>query len=174
MKKNILLFLSICMISVTTLAQDQISTSKDNNDINVINKMTNEAEITKVIFKLFDGMRLGDSSMVSSCFYSEVEMFTSFTDKAGNPHLKKGDLSKFLEAIGTPHEEIWDELIWDTDIKVDGNLAQVWTKYAFYVGENFSHCGVDAFLLTKTKEGWKIFHLADTRQREGCIEPRKK
>jgi hypothetical protein len=59
------------------------------------------------------------------------------------------------------------------DIKIDGDFAQAWCDYAFYVGKNFSHCGVDAFQLHKTKEGWKIFHLADTRRRSGCVVPKE-
>ena len=55
---------------------------------------------------------------------------------------------------------------------VDGGIAQVWTDYAFYVGAEFSHCGVDAFHLAKDAFGsWKIMHLMDTRRKEGCIEP---
>jgi hypothetical protein len=44
----------------------------------------------------------------------------------------------------------------------------VWTRYAFYAGEQFSHCGVDAIQLGWTVDGWRIVALADTRRREGC------
>ena len=83
--------------------------------------------------------------------------------------IKKGNLASFLKAIGTPHDQIWDEKIWNTKIEIDGGIAQVWTDYAFYVGTEFSHCGVDAFHLIKDEEkGWKIVHLMDTRRKEGC------
>ena len=49
--------------------------------------------------------------------------------------------------------------------------TDVWAKYAFYAGEQLSHCGVDAFQLVKGAEGGKIFHIADTRRREGCETP---
>ncbi len=130
-----------------------------------------EEQVMKVVLHLFDGMRAGDSSMVRSVFHSQVQMYTSFTDKAGNPMLKKDNVEKFIAAVGSPHDEIWDEPLWDTEIRIDGNLAQVWTKYAFYAGKKFSHCGVDAFHLTRTSDGWKIFHLTDTRQREDCQVP---
>jgi hypothetical protein len=41
-------------------------------------------------------------------------------------------------------------------------------EYRFYVGERFSHCGVDSFHLVRTADGWRIVDLADTRRREGC------
>ncbi|MFM7855462.1 MAG: hypothetical protein ACKO96_26940, partial [Flammeovirgaceae bacterium] len=57
-------------------------------------------------------------------------------------------------------------------MEVDGRFAQVWCDYAFYVGNKFSHCGVDAFHLFKGSDNvWRIFHLVDTRRREGCAVP---
>jgi len=136
----------------------------------LINFKKQETEdVMKVINQLFDGMRLGDSSVVSACFYSEVEMLTTFTDKKGEAHLKKGSAKDFIKAVGTPHDEVWDEELIDTEIKIDDNLAQVWAEYTFYLDDKFSHCGVNAFHLFKTKDGWKIFHLTDTRRKKECV-----
>jgi hypothetical protein len=44
-------------------------------------------------------------------------------------------------------------------------------KFAFFAGEEFSHCGVNSAELVKTSDGWKIMHLADTSQRENCEMP---
>jgi hypothetical protein len=41
-------------------------------------------------------------------------------------------------------------------------------NYKFYVGETFSHCGVNSFQLFKDKEGWKIIYLIDTRRKDPC------
>ena len=77
----------------------------------------------------------------------------------------------WLNYIGAGLEEIHDEPIWDTKIQIDADLASVWTKFAFYLGGKFHHCGVDNFLLHKTDEGWKIFHIVDTNQEIGCNVP---
>jgi len=125
--------------------------------------------IHTVILTLFDGMREADSAKVSSVFHKEVRMYSSFTSKEGELILKEGKLSSFLNAIGTPHDKIWDERIWNTKIQIDGGIAQVWTDYAFYISDDFSHCGVDAFDLVKDSSGnWKIIHLMDTRKKEAC------
>ena len=132
-------------------------------------KAKDSASVHAVILTLFDGMREADSAKVSSVFHKEVKMYSSFTSKEGELMLKEGKLSSFLNAIGTPHDKIWDEKIWNTKISVDGGIAQVWTDYAFYIGDDFSHCGVDAFDLVKDSSGkWKIIHLMDTRKKEGC------
>lgn len=126
-------------------------------------------KVEQLIHKLFDGMREGDSAKVASVFKKEANMYSSFTNEKGEKLIKKGSLASFLKAIGTPHDQIWDEKVWNTKIEIDGGIAQVWTDYAFYIGTEFSHCGVDAFHLIKEREkGWKIIHLMDTRRKENC------
>jgi len=133
-----------------------------------------EAEIRLPIDQLFMGMNKGDSALVHGAFTKKVTLATIFKDKEGNPALRQeSSLDGFLKAVGTAHTEAWSEPIWDLKIQVDGNFAQAWASYAFYLGKQFSHCGVDAFQLFKGADGkWKIFHLADTRQKEGCVVPK--
>jgi hypothetical protein len=158
MKQRKLFFVSLVLLLLPTLIFSQ-----DNSEVN------EHRSVELIIHKLFDGMREGDSAKVASVFSKEVNMYTSYTNQQGEKLIKKGALAPFLIAIGTPHAEIWDEKIWNTSIEIDGEIAQVWTDYAFYVGTEFSHCGVDAFHLIKEgAEGWKIIHLMDTRRKEGC------
>jgi hypothetical protein len=129
-------------------------------------------EILIPINDLFRGMNTGDSALVHSTFVSAPVMTTVVKNKEGLPEMRTSSLKKFLEAVGTPHDIKWSEPIWDVKIQMDGNLAQVWAKYAFYLGKEFSHCGVDAFQLFKGNDGkWRIFSLADTRQKDGCNVP---
>ena len=76
-----------------------------------------------------------------------------------------------LRVIGQPRDRIFDEKIRGLEIRVDDNLALAWMEYAFFLGEEFSHCGVDLFQLVRTTEGWRIIGLADTRRREPCPPP---
>jgi hypothetical protein len=143
--------------------------------LSALGQSTEEKNVLEPISNLFKGMNLGDSALVHSAFASTINMATVYKDKNGNPAIRhEASMEKFLNAVGTPHAEKWSEPIWDTEIQIDGNLAQVWTKYAFYLGNKFSHCGVDAFQLFKNTDGkWKIFSLADTRQKEQCEIPEK-
>jgi len=133
-----------------------------------------EAAVTAVIRKLFTGMLKGDSAMVHEAFARNVTMATAHRDKTNQPVLKQeSSIRDFLKQVGTPHTEAYREEIWNIEVQIDGDLAQVWCDYAFYVGSTFSHCGVDAFQLHKGKDGWRIFHLADTRRKEPCAMPTK-
>ncbi len=124
------------------------------------------------ITTLFTGMNLGDSAMVHRAFTDDATMASIGKDKTGIVTLRReSSVAGFLKAVGSPHQEPWSEPIWDARVEVDGDLAQVWTRYAFYLGKNFKHCGVDAFQLVKQQGTWKIFHLADTRQTVDCNVP---
>lgn len=128
-----------------------------------------EQEVYDVIVRMFDGMRAGDSSMVHSVFSDDLRMFSNFKDKEGNLQTQEGSMMRFLQAVGTPHDEVWDEQIWNTEVRVELGVASVWTEYAFYRGDNFSHCGIDAFQLIKDKDGdWKILQIIDTRRTNDC------
>jgi hypothetical protein len=136
---------------------------------------TADQEVMAVVVRLFDGMRKGDSAMVRSTFDAGARMATAMIRPTGETTYRydADGVDGFAKAVGTPHDQPWDEKLWDVKVLVDRNLATVWTKYAFFLGPTFSHCGVDTFTLAKGAEGWKIIFLADTRQREGCALPEK-
>jgi hypothetical protein len=116
-------------------------------------------------------MRAGDSSMVRSVFHPQVRMITAAT-REGRPVTRiETSADGFVRVIGTPRPQPLDERIWNERVEIDGPLASVWVDYALYIGERFSHCGIDHFLLVKNEAGeWKILELADTRRTEGCSQ----
>jgi hypothetical protein len=128
------------------------------------------AEVEAVITRLFDGMRAADSAVVRSVFHPEARLATVGA-RAGEPVLHVEGLDAFLGAVGSPRADVWDERIWDLEVRVDGNLASAWMSYAFFVGERFSHCGVNAVQLFRGPAGWRIFQITDTRRREPCGVP---
>ncbi|HUP19328.1 MAG TPA: nuclear transport factor 2 family protein [Gemmatimonadota bacterium] len=129
---------------------------------------TEEDAVRAVVDGLFDAMRAGDSLAVRALFHPQARLITAGM-REGVPTLRAEDsVDGFVEAVGTPHDEVWDERIDDVKIRVDGPLASAWLDYGFFLGETFSHCGVDAFLLFRAPEGWQIVSIADTRRREGC------
>lgn len=131
----------------------------------------NEPDAVKaVINHLFDGMRESDSSKVAAAFTGDAVMQTIGQNQEGEAIINTGNLDGFLHAVGSPKEELWDEKISSYNVNIDGNLASVWTPYQFYRSGEFSHCGVNSFQLIKKEEGWKIFHIVDTRRQDDCVE----
>lgn len=148
-KRNIL-----CLLSILALSQAAVAQSEEEN-------------VKRVVEQLFDGMREADSSLVSAVFATDVRMLT-IVERGGKTSLREGAVADFLQAVGTPHDEVWDEHILDYEIRIDDQLATVWAPYRFYLGNRFSHCGVNAFQLYKSAEGWKIIQITDTRWKEPC------
>ena len=127
-----------------------------------------EQEVIKVIQQLFDGMRQIDSVAIRSTFHPSARLQTTFINKAGNPIIKSESVDEFIKIVGTPHQEMYNERILDYIIQIDANLATAWTPYQFYVSKKFSHCGVNAFQMFKTPDGWRIIQITDTRRKTNC------
>ncbi|MTI88097.1 MAG: nuclear transport factor 2 family protein [Balneolaceae bacterium] len=130
-------------------------------------------EVKKTIQSLFEGMKKSDSAMVAAAFVKSPAMQTVAQNPAGETMIQHGDLEKFKQAVSIPKEQLWDERINSYDINIDGNMASVWTPYEFWVGDTFSHCGVNSFLMVKLGGVWKILSVTDTRRKENCGQKSK-
>lgn len=151
MKKIILTLLFLCSLTFAFAQQ------------------TEETAIKTTINNLFDGMRKADTTLLCSAFAKDM-VLQSISTKNGTAVLTTESADDFVKSIAKPHKEIYDERITINDLKIDGELAMVWAPYKFYIGQTFSHCGVDAFQLMKTTAGWKIIYIADTRRKDNCVE----
>lgn len=154
MKKSLCLFLLMIGVRFFSVAQS-----------------TEEADVTETVNKLFKAMYSNDTVLFKSAFAEKVTMARVLRNKEGKPVLQQSEgISGFVKAIAKPNPKgALTEEMWNIKVEIDGDLAQFWCDYAFYVGNTFSHCGVDAFQLHKTADGWKIFHLADTYRKECTI-----
>ncbi len=128
---------------------------------------TVEKDIHDVIVRLFDGMRAGDSELVRSVFHDGALIGRAIT-RSDTTQLRTGPVDSFVESVGMPRDQTWDERIWDVEISVDGALAAAWMEYAFYVGDELHHCGVNSMQLFRSGDGWKIIHLLDTDRGRDC------
>lgn len=133
-------------------------------------QQTDQDAVKQTINTMFDAMRKGDSIMLRSTFHKNIVFEGVANKKDGTVALDIDNPNDFIKAVGTPHKEMWDEQITFNDIKIDGDLASVWTPYKFYLGKTFSHCGVDVFTLMRTPAGWKIIYIIDTRRKGNCPE----
>ncbi|MBA9076761.1 MULTISPECIES: nuclear transport factor 2 family protein [Rufibacter] len=124
--------------------------------------------VEAAVVRFFDGMRANDSTLARSVLAPNARLLTVAAGKDGVVRTHETPLDRFMEMISKPQEKVLDERIWGVKVNIDGDLATLWCDYAFYVGDTFSHCGADAFLLYRGKDGWKIFSIADTRRKQNC------
>jgi hypothetical protein len=130
---------------------------------------TEEQAVRAVIDRLFDGMRSRDTTMIRSAFAEEAQFYGVAPDGTIRIDRPSGFIATVAQAAP---DRVLDEVLHDVEIRVDGPLAIVWTYYDFFAGDEFSHCGYDAFQLLKVRGEWKIVAVADTRRREGCRQQR--
>ncbi|CAM1349186.1 MULTISPECIES: nuclear transport factor 2 family protein [Tenacibaculum] len=125
--------------------------------------------IKNTIETFFEGLHKGDSTLVSSTLNSTINIQTTFTNKEGKKVLVTESKAKLLTNIANKKpEHTYLEKLLSWDIKVDGNLASVWTPYEFYFNNEFSHCGANSFQLFNNNGKWEIIYLVDMRRRDNC------
>lgn len=143
-------------------------------NMNHLHAQSEEERVKLPVMQLFNGMRQSDTAMIRSAFHKNASLHSVIKNKKGETVFTSETLDNFIEIIGKPHTEIYDERIEFETIKIDGNMAIAWTPYKFFVGEKFSHCGVNVFLLVKEGAGWKIQTITDTRRKDpGHCEERR-
>lgn len=122
------------------------------------------------VHNLFKAMHTADTTLLKSAFFDEQPALRSIvTKRNGTVEREEAFLSGFVSALAKPHPAAWNEKISGTPIvHQDDVLAIVWVPYEFYLGERFSHCGVNVFELIATDEGWKITGITDTRRNTDC------
>jgi hypothetical protein len=67
--------------------------------------------------------------------------------------------TQFIKRVG-PSE--FTERGFDATVRVQDRVAQVWMPYDLYIGDRWSHCGVDAFTLMKSDGRWRVASLVYT------------
>ena len=125
-----------------------------------------EAEVLAVVNAVFDGMKNSDTALVRRQFHPKARLIT--VDSRNSVAEIEESVDGWIQSIGRPRTEVFDEQLSNVRTLIDGSLASVWADYRFFRGARLNHCGVDHFLLVKEGGVWKIIELADTRRRENC------
>jgi hypothetical protein len=124
-----------------------------------------EKEVYAVVEKFFAGFNAKDTTVMRSTLFGDVKLFTTGTNQQGQAIAKEEPASGLMSTIATAQAKLFEK-IFEPVIQIEDNLANVWVRYEFYLNDNYSHCGIDSFLMVKTAEGWKIAALADTRRKQ--------
>lgn len=138
---NKYLFLLLAMVSTNALADDVVAP----------------------IHNLFDAMRVHDGEKLKAQFTDNAQLQRALNDGS----TRDSDIEKFAASIAKSSAYL-DEHLLDVKVQRSGNLASVWTPYAFYLDKKLSHCGVNSFQMIETKSGWKIHYLIDNSHPGDC------
>jgi hypothetical protein len=75
----------------------------------------------------------------------------------------------FAERLSAPGTDTREERIYDPEVRVDNNIATIWTRYDFVLNGKLDHCGTDSASLVRVEGRWLIASLGDT-SRTACAK----
>lgn len=114
--------------------------------------------------KLFAAMKAKSFADIRGIFTSEGQLVAIDKPRDGKGISKTRVFTAegFAKQISEAKSADFIEKMPNKDVKIAGDLAMVSGRYTFYVGDKFSHCGLNTFNLVRTETGWKIANAAST------------
>lgn len=121
-------------------------------------------EASTVANKLFDAMRAKNAEAIRALFIPEGQLVAIDQPRTGDalPKTRVFTAAAFAQMISESKAPDFIERMPQPEVKIFGDMALVYGRYTFHVGDKFSHCGTNSFHLVRTASGWKIANAAST------------
>lgn len=150
--KKILLTLAISLVACLQAAA-QAAPEKDDR-----------REAVEVANRLFEAMRAKDAEAIRALFVPEGQLIAIDRPRSGGGPLRTRVFSPeaFAKMIAEAKAPELIEKMAQPEVRLFGDMAIVFGRYTFHVGDKFSHCGTNSFHLARTAQGWKIANAAST------------
>lgn len=90
----------------------------------------------------------------------------------GMATLKRGDkivqlhFDAFVDHVPVTGAQQLQERIYDPLVKIDDDVAMIWTEYRFFIDGKVDHCGTDIAHLVKREGRWLVAGIADNQRKE--------
>ena len=146
----------LLLILILTLAESAASQTAAVND--------DRRQALAVPVKLFTAMRSKDAAAIRALFMPEGQLVAIDKPRDGEGISKTRVLTAeaFAKLIAEAKASEFIETMAQPEVRLFGDMALVFGRYTFYVGDKFSHCGTNSFNLVRTTDGWKIANAAST------------
>ncbi|ARN77573.1 hypothetical protein BST97_05975 [Nonlabens spongiae] len=125
-----------------------------------ISQITDPKEIVQEFFEKFHEQ---DTTSLKTMFLPEAQLHSLL--KRGNQLKPSHDnINSFLKGIASIPETVkFEEQLGELQVLKTVNTATVSMPYTFMVNGQKSHSGTNIFVMLRTREGWKISSIADSR-----------
>jgi D-alanyl-D-alanine carboxypeptidase len=133
-------------------------------------KGAGEAEVMKNVNQLFASMEARELDALRGLFIPEGRLVSTIT-RQGQPTVRLLTLDDFVKMVAESKEP-FRERMFDAEVRVSGDMATVWGRYDFHVGERLTNCGYNSLQLVRVRGEWKIVSIASTIITQGCREAR--
>ncbi len=135
-----------------------------------IEKPTDQQEAGAVADKLFEAMRAKNFEAIRSLFLENGQLTALDRPRSGAGFSATRNFSAdaFAKMISEAKGGEFIEKMPEKEVKIYGDSAVVSGRYTFYLGDKFSHCGMNAFHLLRTEKGWRIANATSTLETANC------
>jgi len=113
---------------------------------------------------LFDAMRAGDGQAASALTLDGAQLDRAQADGT----IRRGSFEKWTHWVNQQSPGDADEQIFATQVTAYGGVANVFAPFLLYYQGELASCGVNQFMLVKTREGWRISYGIDTAYSGDC------
>lgn len=122
-----------------------------------------ESDVLRAVQRTFDAMAAHDGVVLYELFLPEATVVGEM------PNGQRGNLrgDEFIRRSVSSQEKV-QERIWDAMVSVNGGVATLVAPYDFHREGKLSHCGVNAFTLSRSPAGWRISHIFFTMRTRNC------
>jgi hypothetical protein len=115
---------------------------------------TERDAVLKTVQAFFDTMTAKDVDGARRILQPQGR-FHAMRMRDGKPDVRAFANEEYFADLQASKQQM-RERIWNPEVRVHGLIATVTAPYDFWIDGKFSHCGVDAFDLIKTEDGWKL------------------
>jgi hypothetical protein len=113
-----------------------------------------KAAVLKTVQAFFDTMTAADVDGARRILQPQGR-FHAMRMRDGKPDVRSFTNEEYFAQLQAGKQQM-RERMWNPEVRISGLIASVWAPYDFWIDGKFSHCGIDAFDLIKTEEGWKL------------------
>jgi hypothetical protein len=128
-----------------------------------------DAAVLTTVQRFFETMTSKDTAGARAVLDPEGDFVSVRWNELGERVVRRTSFSDYLEGLEYA-AETYLERMWDSEVRIHGPIAIVWTPYDFHIDGKFSHCGTNAFQLLRTETGWIITGGTYVVERTGCGE----
>lgn len=160
MRKITIAIMFVLLVSISVLAQKEAKTDDSKDVLAVVNK-------------LFDKMKEHKPDEIVALHTADAQLVALIKQADGKSKIQTLKTEEFSKQFAVKKAEI-KETMYAPKTEVFGDLALVSGRYVFFVNGKVSHCGLNAFHLVRTDEGWRIAGISSTLEPQGCTDQEKK
>ena len=117
----------------------------------------------------FDALGANDGAALARIFVPGAQL--TIAPRGGQPAttVRQRTIEQQIESAKS-NKDTFLERGWDPTVLIEGCIATVWMPYDFHRNGQFSHNGIDVFVLMKLEDGWKIVSAAWTAEPGGITK----